>query len=702
MQTMGALPTAPTPDSDLFSTEVLAKYFTAREHEVYFRSLECMDDGRNFYPQLVGALTELLAFFDAAASLELLDSVIFRSRKKLENVSQGLRILDYLRKANPRGVELLGLNPPVTFESLRAAYKRAAKRYHPDLGGSTEDMKLVNIAFTEFHEVVGQWKDAPATERAANTPFDSINGCWDIEIRCAADYLISLGVLLVRIHTDSWAVDSAYSMLELLRERGLLASWPPCALVARPGERTAASNSHEVDSDGPAERRPRFEQETEFVLGFPHLLIRLTKRLHTAGLHKEAKLVREYASSWIVRAIEADHFPEGWRSSSKVLRDALEEAEAILDGDAELRVVIMHPCQAENLYRLEVIGEKRYREVQARFQKRRSGDESLNLDLARFRERGGFILLPYDVPFHCVARRNSLVPVPTYYFYRIDHLSDDQRAEYFYAFGPSGSCDYIRQYLYTRMSSYLCSLVHDFSAEEAEVIERECELLRKLFPQNAPLLDAVLAVSRHLRQLDSATRKEKLSLLQRLDTRERPQPGVIVISLFGEGAGDTHIRITPSQRYCSVVMASLARLQMALQTGSTQTAEEQGKEKNDWSRDVQLIRQLHDNDIATRARDTFWNHRDEPGKVADALKPHIEQLLDAGSWIAPQNVGELQLGYWIDGISAALVRLKKWSEARDWLELFLGLDAHYQDRLAESEREKMLKRLARCKEQLAK
>ena len=230
-QAMRELSTAPNFDSDQLSTEVLAKYFAAREHEVYFRSLKCKDDARNFYPQLVGALTELVTFFDDAASLELLDSVIFRSRKKLENVSQGLRILDYLRKANPRGVDLLGLNPPVTFDSLRAAYKKAAKRYHPDLGGSNEDMKLVNLAFTEFHDLISRWKAAPTTEKptGATLACGSHAASWDwdfcsVRIRSAADYLIWLGVVLVSVHTDSWAVDRAYTMVRSLREHGLLSS----------------------------------------------------------------------------------------------------------------------------------------------------------------------------------------------------------------------------------------------------------------------------------------------------------------------------------------------------------------------------------------------------------------------------------------------------------------------------------------------
>lgn len=106
--------TAPNLDSDLLSNVVLASYFTAREHEVYFNSLRWMEDRRNFYPQLVGAFTELLNFLDDAASIELLDSGVFRKRKELEDVGQGLKVLDHLKRVNPRGVELLGLTGAVT------------------------------------------------------------------------------------------------------------------------------------------------------------------------------------------------------------------------------------------------------------------------------------------------------------------------------------------------------------------------------------------------------------------------------------------------------------------------------------------------------------------------------------------------------------------------------------------------------------
>ena len=144
-------------------------------------------------------------------------------------------------------------------------------------------------------------------------------------------------------------------------------------------------------------------------------------------------------------------------------------------------------------------------------------------------------------------------------------------------------------------------------------------------------------------------------------------------------------------------MASADCLRMALQTGSIYTAGEEHQKLTVSNHDIGFIINLGQNSVAMAARDAIWHHRAEPETVVDALTPHIQQLLDAGNQIAPQNTGQLQLGYDIDAISAALVKLKRWDESRYWLELFFNLDAHYQDRLPKSEKEKMLKRLERCK-----
>jgi hypothetical protein len=658
---MNAPATTSNFDSDLFSSEVLAKYFNAREQEVYFHSLRHVDDRRSIYPRVVVTLGELLAFFDDAASLELLDSCIFRHRQKVEKVSQGRQILDCLKEVNPRGVELLALTGPTTFDSLRAARNNAAKRYHPDLGGSNEEMKLVNIAYTAFHDIISQWKEPPAQQSVSDVALGPDVGHMGLEfqIHSAVEYLNWLGVILVSVHTDSWAVDRGCTMLKLLHDHALLSQ--------------------------------RFTQDENFVGYFSRPLFQLAERLHAANLVEEAQFVQHYGFPLLTRGGRTNPFIEV----------GLTRASSILSGEQKLTIVLKHPCQAENLFRLNVIDETRYCQVQVRFRRQHAESLSSDLKLARFQECGGFISpLSYDAPLRCDAGAKTLAAVPNFPYERINHLSDEQRAEYFRAFGPSSSCDAVDKYLTIRISSYLCSLIHSFSVKEAEKIEHECEVLRGLFPERLGALETVQKVSQHLCRLDLATRTQKLALLQKLDASEK-LPEVRAMRRVGEGQGERHIRIEPRAEYVTVVTAALDRLQMVLQTGSILTSAEESQRRAEWNRDMRFIQNLDQTSVATKAREAEWYHRQNSEELVDALKPYIRQLLDAGSTVAPQNRGHLQLGYKIEAISAALVKLKRWDEGRYWLELFFGLDPHFQEGL-ESDKEKMLRRLERCKAELAK
>lgn len=509
-------------------------------------------------------------------------------------------------------------------------------------------MKFVNLAFADFQEVLSRWRAAPTAE--------------NVKIRSAAAYLNWLGTMLVRVHTDSWAVDRAYTMVQSLREHGLLSS--------------------------------SLANQVNFAHDFARLLIRLAKMLRTASLVNEAEYVLDCASP----------LAGVWRTSSD-LDLTLARARNTRDGFLKLKPVINHPCQAENLFRLGLIDEGMYRKAQARFPEARSQD----LALTRFQEQGGFILLSHDLPLKCEPGVKPFVPIPGLsnpfsgeFHDRIELLSSDQRAEYFRVFGPSGSRPELKRYFYIRLTSYLCSLIHSFSDEEAEKIERECKFLQELLPDVAPCFDTVLGVSGHLRHLDPATRMEKLRLLQRLD-RLRPPP-MFVISLTGKmPPRDPYIRAWPTMEYLSVVMAPVDRLRMALQTGSIYTADEELHKKAHWTHDLSLIRELDSNSITARAWDAVWHHLREPQRVVDAVKPHIEQLLAAREKIAPQNVDQLGVGWWVDVFSTALVKLKRWDEARQWLELFFSLVARRQERRPEQgDREKMLRRLARCKAHPAK
>lgn len=56
-----------------------------------------------------------------------------------------------------------------TLEELKAAYKKAVKLYHPDLGGDTEKMKQINADYEERFEQLQKGYNATQDEAHQNT-----------------------------------------------------------------------------------------------------------------------------------------------------------------------------------------------------------------------------------------------------------------------------------------------------------------------------------------------------------------------------------------------------------------------------------------------------------------------------------------------------------------------------------------------------
>ena len=67
--------------------------------------------------------------------------------------------------------EVLGIARGATFEEVRAAYRRACKTHHPDMGGSHEAMVELNTAYAfilnELKQGARQSQEAPKQEQAS-------------------------------------------------------------------------------------------------------------------------------------------------------------------------------------------------------------------------------------------------------------------------------------------------------------------------------------------------------------------------------------------------------------------------------------------------------------------------------------------------------------------------------------------------------
>ena len=149
--------------------------------------------------------------------------------------------------------------------------------------------------------------------------------------------------------------------------------------------------------------------------------------------------------------------------------------------------------------------------------------------------------------------------------------------------------------------------------------------------------------------------------------------------------------------YLEKLFLPLDRLRLAERTGSPQTEEEVKREIGVWNHDLALIGQLRPAQVSAFEALNRW--KENPQQLVDVLTDHCEELLTVGKEIT--HTQELQIGYWINKLSAALVREKQWNTAEYWLSLFFSLPERYRQRSCESELLGMEKRLNRCRAMLS-
>ena len=105
---------------------------------------------RDFHERLLSVLERLIELTSSENGATAVDHVMAESQRieATANAQPSSTSLQIVHARCAEGVQLLGLTEPITFESLKIAYRRAAKTNHPDAGGSHQAMVAVNEAFS--------------------------------------------------------------------------------------------------------------------------------------------------------------------------------------------------------------------------------------------------------------------------------------------------------------------------------------------------------------------------------------------------------------------------------------------------------------------------------------------------------------------------------------------------------------------------
>jgi len=628
------------PLIDLLANPIASAYFSALEAESFYRSLKQVGPMRDFHEPLLAAINNFIEASKNVAARNLIDQLIRASRFSQNPDSSG-GLLPQFQHAHSEGFGLLNLKDPISFDSLKSAYRRAVRIHHPDSGGSHNAMVAINEAYPTFHRMLefhlNQAGGGQGPERSDASSCSSI--------------LFRLMNLALDIHLDEWNVEEAYRLFQELT--------------------TGEWNS------------TRWTNDKEHLLNWTNLTACLAVRLARIGLRDEAEAALVFTRKGFAESIKRG------LTYGFVLKNA---EESVASGQ-KFSVQVLYPRQAIQALRLGLISTDKVTTVQARMDRKHEEMRQREIDFLAYRSQAG--LLQDLLPDRCACgrvNRSKLVPEPEYFQTQIQALTPDQQGEYLEAFGPNGPVELVRKYHYVRIQSLLETIIMNPPPATRFAIAREAKALGSLMsrkPDYWALQVADLAI--FFESLPVSEQRERCLLLTQLHER-RTRDGTLSFDLFG---------FSPKLRddYFDLVMRPLEHLRVALRKGRLPALDpdKQARLREDFAK---LATPEMKEWSARAIQASIHLAKADPEKAAEIFASHCKRLRLLGAEL--YDPSQAQLGYWIDRLTVALVRLNRWQEAREWLVDYFQLDPQFRLRSSPSEEEGLKKRMARCEKELGR
>jgi len=446
---------------------VIVAYLDSREHKAYFLSLKHVGPRRRAHKDLINSFTNFFELVETKEAQEKINKLFFSSNLKRKKNTQIQDISQLAKEIDPDGYELLKIGDSLDLEKLKSLYKKAAKRFHPDMGGSHEEMLVVNRAYIEFHELLCQIEEGG---------FEDEDG-WDYEykIKSIKDYLYVIGILLVKIYMDDWVIDKAFLLIKKMNE----------------------NNFYDY----------KLTWEYEFEL-FP-ILKRLWLRLKKAKLNEESEYVYEIINELFLKRKERKYRPKVEKGKSSPL-------------------ILTHLERAKNAFRLGLIDESKLNLFKKKNEEEKKLELEGENRLINFLKEKEFLQdLPSDKEGNREISNKKLIPEPGYFKFYLLELSKDQQAEYFKAFSKGTNIKLIEKYLFVRLQSLLESVILYYSEDMLKKCIEECKSLRRIIEINKEKhgghswVGTILRFLVFFKKLDKKDREERIFILKTLHEKNK-------------------------------------------------------------------------------------------------------------------------------------------------------------------------------------
>lgn len=641
-------------EADLLSSEALKYYFISKEAIQAYCSDVGVVSRREIALEVESVLVNFLEYKYSKEELSFIDGLLKRNKRIINKVkSQDRGLLSRLKNLDKNGSHLLEIDENIDLKKLKSLYRKASMKHHPDRGGSVEKMQQINEAFTLFHDAIVNYfpinRESGATFRE-NSPASII------------DWKFTCYLVLSCLQGDFFAADKSFKSLKY---------------------------SYDLSKQASNEYVGTFSSSLMEIGG---VLDRCCRALGRMGMDEELK------EAAIITAHYVDLYIKYWKPVDAYdFKPSRSDYHSKRDCESELgaKIVINHPEQAKNAFRLGKIDEKRFQETMKKYEDRENEFLEKADDLKSFYRsiKPQVELTKVDYKLSVV---NPKVIAPISFFQdRYDFLDENQKWEYINSFSLNSDPKGLVKYSEIRASEIVLGLIKNYDGVNKSKLKAELSYLEKNFAGRKTAYNGILELIEHLEDIGDKERTKKLQLLADIDENEQMSfSSVIIIDLsFSHAKNDYQMRIETNDYYIEFAQMAYEDILRYKNTGGF---------NNDfvdsWNKDMKAL-ELFNETTVSKKREKFWlgNKKATPEEVIDSSKPYIESLLKLGKTFHEKNTGELQVGYDINRLTTAYAKLKKWEEVVYWAELFFNLPKNYRDRSSEGEQEKIKKRLERSK-----
>jgi len=412
---------------NLLSIPIIESYYRLQEIQAYYNSIKHINNRRDLYPIYVKSIKEFLNFNDINNYMKILDENIFNSKNKKVIIKFSDKDI---KKLHPKGFALLNLKVPFNFNELKKSYKTAARKCHPDIGGSEKDMKILNEAYDLYQNFL-------LTSNYSETSTNE--SLFQFKVKNSKIFYHTLFSDLIDIYIDTWELFKAQELIQYLIKNNFF-------------QTNLLSTNY------------------SFMVIFLEQLSNLSKKFTSIGEYDLSKNLLEqitfYKKKYKYRGVD----------------DSFDYVEDIAEGRKKFRIIINHLKLAENAYKINAISEKKYKELLKRFKNRQILLEQTNKILTKYLLTNTFIALPFDIKINFGFMINY-IPEVWYGDNKIVYkLSVQQQYQYYYTFYIKPEVNLIKKYLFVRLCSYILS-VNNYKNGNLYIndILNECVLIDKFY-----------------------------------------------------------------------------------------------------------------------------------------------------------------------------------------------------------------------------